>query len=152
MTCEIGKRSLRCVLYTWFHKLCSNIALALMEEQKRATENATTEYIKEREKQETLKGEWHRTPENVNKILAILTNVYGETNTYMVAHHILIQPIGSPKAWEIPSFESMVFEEEFLSRCSEDRVEFAHRLAFMDKQERLDFLYTHICTETTANA
>lgn len=147
--CEVGKRSLRCVMYTWFHKLCSSIALALMEEQKRATENETTEFIKAREQQETLKGEWHRTPENVDKILRILERVYGDTNTYMVAHHILIQPIGSAKAWEIPSFESMVFDQEFLGRCSQDTTTFARELSYMEKQERLDYLYTHICTDTT---
>jgi hypothetical protein len=139
------KLSIKCKLYTWFHKLCSNIALALMEEQKKASTNEVSEYVREREKQETLKGEWHRTPDNVEKILAILHVVYGDTNTYMVAHHILIQPIGSPRALEIPSFESLVFDEDFLNRCHDDAASFAVQLSYMDKQERLDYLHSKVC-------
>jgi hypothetical protein len=143
-TCS-RRLSIKCKLYTWFHKLCSNIAMALMEEQKKASTNEVSEYVKEREKQETLHGEWHRTPENVEKILAILHVVYGDTNTYMVAHHILIQPIGSPRALEIPSFESLVFDEDFLQRCSTNAQQFSVEMAYLDKQERLDYLFATLC-------
>lgn len=139
-------RSIRCAIYRGFHKLCSAIAMALMEEQRRVAENETSRFIREREKLETLHGEWHRSPENVDKILAILVKVYGETNTYMVAHHILIQPLNSPRALEIPSFESMIFDPEFLARCSDDPVQFSNQLAFMDRQERLDYLHETICS------
>jgi hypothetical protein len=140
-TCN-RRLSIKCKLYTWFHQATSFVARALMEEQRKASENEISKFVMEREKQETLHGEWHRSPENTEKILAILRNIYGETNTYMVAHHILIQPIGSPRALEIPSFESLVFDTDFITRCTGVKPE---EVAYMDKQERLDYMYDRIC-------
>ena len=101
------------------------------------------EEVRKRVEQESMKGEWHRSGENIDKILRLLKHVYGEKYVYMVAHHILIQVPNQTKPLEIASAETLFFDHEFLQGlCGEVWRETAVQIATMSQQGRLDYLAT----------
>ena len=107
--------------------------------------------IQKRIQEETIKGEWHRTEENTAKILRLMRHVYGDYDTFMVAHHLLLQQKQWPKPYEIPSAETMFFDHAFLkSLCGEENWQgCARTIATMSQQDRLDYLLSLLPCETS---